>query len=96
MLGSLNNSRAVTRAHITTYRHTSAHGSIKRHTAQQSPTGRGTSVSKKHTPHAKLKRSKSSSPKRVGQNAKQRVLLENFNPDNADWIRGADNLDDGN
>ena len=51
---------------------------------------------KKHTPHAKLKRSKSSSPKRVGQNAKQRVLLENFNPDNADWIRGADNLDDGN
>ena len=50
---------------------------------------------KNQPPHAKVKRSKSSSPKRVGQNAKQRVLLENFNPDNADWIRGADNLDDG-
>ena len=50
---------------------------------------------KQPPPHAKLKRSKSSSPKRVGQNAKQRVLLENFNPDNADWIRGADNADDG-
>ena len=47
------------------------------------------------TPHAKLKRSKSSSPKRVGKTAKQRVLFENFNPDNADWIRGADNIDDG-
>ena len=36
--------------------------------------------------HSKIKRSKSSSPKRVGQNVKQRVLFENFNPDNADWI----------
>jgi len=50
---------------------------------------------KKHQPHPKLKRSKSSSPKRVGQTVKQRVLFENFNPDNADWIRGMDNGDDG-
>ena len=43
---------------------------------------------KKPEPHPKLKRSKSSSPKRVGQTVKQRALFENFNPDNADWIRG--------
>ena len=40
----------------------------------------------KHTP-TKVKRSKSNSPKRVGQTAKQRVLFKNFNPDNADWIQ---------
>jgi len=50
---------------------------------------------KKPQPHSKLKRSKSSSPKRVGQTVKQRVLFENFNPENADWIRGMDNTDDG-
>jgi hypothetical protein len=50
---------------------------------------------KKPQPHPKLKRSKSSSPKRVGQTVKQRVLFENFNPDNADWIRGMDNAADG-
>ena len=41
---------------------------------------------KNQTP-IKVKRSKSNSPKRVGQNVKQRVLFKNFNPDNADWIQ---------
>lgn len=36
---------------------------------------------------SKIKRSKSTSPKRVGKTAKQRVLFKHFNPDNADWIQ---------
>ena len=35
----------------------------------------------------KSKRSKSTSPTRMGQTAKQRVLLKSFNPDTAEWIQ---------
>lgn len=32
-------------------------------------------------------RSKSTSPKRVGSNAKQKEVFKNFNPDKAEWIK---------
>ena len=99
--GSIQNNTAAEIQHLPSNRHKSKNNNRKRQlfadpsnkrtqnglgTMALNEEGAGEKFNKQQTP-IKTKRSKSTSPKRIGETVKQRVVFENFNPNNADWIQ---------